>query len=85
MAAHSRREFLPRRRRFVGSLVELRPSAGLLVGVRSIHSVRCWKDFPAFVKMMAAIGVTIKLCSPDRLDTGEFKARERKRSEEDSG
>jgi sugar phosphate isomerase/epimerase len=32
------------------------------------------KDFPGFVKMMAGIGVTrLELCSPDRLDTGEFK------------
>ena len=32
------------------------------------------KDFPAFVTMMAGIGVTrLELCSPDRLDTGEFK------------
>jgi len=32
------------------------------------------KDFPAFVKMMAGIGVTrLELCSPDRLDTGEFR------------
>ena len=35
---------------------------------------RVLKEFPSFVKMMAAIGVTrLELCSPDRLDTGEFR------------
>ncbi len=47
---------------------------GLPIGSQIYPLRTMLKDFPAFVKMMAGIGVTrLELCSPNRLDTGEFK------------
>ena len=47
---------------------------GLPIGSQIYPLRSMLKDFPAFVKMMAGIGVTrLELCSPNRLDTGEFK------------
>jgi len=57
------------------SAVELEANPlGLPVGSQIYPLRSMLKDFPGFVKMMAGIGVTrLELCSPDRLDTGEFK------------
>ncbi|MEO8053004.1 MAG: sugar phosphate isomerase/epimerase [Acidobacteriota bacterium] len=47
---------------------------GLPIGSQIYPLRSMLKDFPAFVKMMAGIGVSrLELCSPDRLDTGEFR------------
>jgi sugar phosphate isomerase/epimerase len=82
MSAISRRGFLERTA--VGSAAAAFLSAnsnqlaasplGLPIGSQ-IYPLRSQlKDFPAFVKMMAGIGVTrLELCSPNRLDTGEFR------------
>jgi len=76
MAAHSRREFLAAAAALVSAnAVELEANPlGLPVGSQIYPLRSMLKDFPAFVKMMAGIGVTrLELCSPNRLDTGEFK------------
>lgn len=76
MAAQSRREFVAAAAALVSaSAVELEANPlGLPVGSQIYPLRSMLKDFPAFVKMMAGIGVTrLELCSPDRLDTGEFK------------
>ena len=76
MAAQSRREFVAGAAAFVSAnAVELGASPlGLPVGSQIYPLRSMLKDFPAFVKMMAGIGVTrLELCSPNRLDTGEFK------------
>ncbi len=76
MAAQSRREFVAGAAAFVcANAVELDANPlGLPVGSQIYPLRSMLKDFPAFVKMMAGIGVTrLELCSPDRLDTGEFK------------
>jgi sugar phosphate isomerase/epimerase len=76
MAAQSRREFVAATAAFMSAnafKLEANP-LGLPIGSQ-IYPLRAMlKDFPAFVKMMADIGVTrLELCSPNRLDTGEFK------------
>jgi len=76
MAAQSRREFLVAAAVSIGtSAIELQANPlGLPVGSQIYPLRSMLKDFPGFVKMMAGIGVTrLELCSPDRLDTGEFK------------
>lgn len=76
MAAQSRREFLVAAAASIGtSAIELQANPlGLPVGSQIYPLRSMLKDFPGFVKMMAGIGVTrLELCSPDRLDTGEFK------------
>ena len=76
MAAQSRREFVAAAAALVSAnLVELQANPlGLPVGSQIYPLRSMLKDFPAFVKMMAGIGVTrLELCSPNRLDTGEFK------------
>jgi sugar phosphate isomerase/epimerase len=76
MAAHSRREFLAAAAALVSAnAVELEANPlGLPVGSQIYPLRSMLKDFPGFVKMMAGIGVTrLELCSPNRLDTGEFK------------
>jgi sugar phosphate isomerase/epimerase len=81
MSDRSRREFL--KRGAAGSAaafmsvqaVELKANPlGLPIGCQIYPLRSMLKDFPAFVKMMAGIGVTrLELCSPDRLDSGEFR------------
>jgi len=76
MAAQSRREFLAAAAASIAaSAIELQANPlGLPVGSQIYPLRSMLKDFPGFVKMMAGIGVTrLELCSPDRLDTGEFK------------
>jgi len=76
MAAQSRREFLAAGVAFISAnAIELDANPLSLPLGSQIYPLRSMlKDFPAFVKMMAGIGVTrLELCSPDRLDTGEFK------------
>ena len=75
MAAQSRREFFATAAAFIAtSALELDANPlGLPVGSQIYPLRSMLQDFPAFVKMMAGIGVTrLELCSPDRLDTGEF-------------
>src|SRR5664279_1210744 len=82
MTAMSRREFMKRAAIGAGSAGLLAASAarlaanplGLPIGSQVWPLRSMLKDFPAFVKMVAGIGVTrLELCSPNRLDTGEFK------------
>ena len=76
MASQSRREFVAAASAFASaSVVELKANPlGLPVGSQIYPLRSMLKDFPAFVKMMAGIGVTrLELCSPNRLDTGEFQ------------
>ena len=60
---------------------------GLPIGSRSIYPFRSMlKDFPAFVKMMAGIGVTrLELCSPIGYGADFRWPRGRERSEKDPG
>ena len=76
MGAQSRREFVAAAAALVSTgAVELKANPlGMPVGSQIYPLRSMLKDFPAFVKMMAGIGVTrLELCSPNRLDTGEFK------------
>ena len=76
MAALSRREFGAAAAALVSAgAVDLQANPlGLPIGSQIYPLRSMLQDFPAFVKMMAEIGVTrLELCSPDRLDTGEFK------------
>src|SRR5712672_212003 len=72
MAANSRREFMKRpavsgvAAFLVAGAAELRANPlGLPIGSQVYPLRSMLKDFPAFVKMMAEIGVTrLELCSP---------------------
>jgi len=72
MAAHSRRDFMKRTAAsgvagfLVANRAELRANPlGLPIGSQVYPLRSMLKDFPAFVKMMAEIGVTrLELCSP---------------------
>ena len=71
----------------VANAAELRANPlGLPIGSQVYPLRSMLKDFPAFVKKMAEIGVTrLELCSPIGYGTRLRVARERQRSQEDPG
>ena len=97
MAAISRREFMvgaAASAGMVGTLLAREARAddaplgplGLPIGSQVYPLRSMLKDFPAFVKMMAEIGVTrLELCSPIGYGAGLRVARGRERGPEDPG
>ena len=94
MAAISRREFMKRAAVcsgvagfLVANAAELRANPlGLPIGSQVYPLRSMLKDFPAFAKMMAEIGVTqARAVFADRLRPRLRVARERERSQEDPG
>ena len=94
MAAMSRREFMKRAAVCSGvagflaaNAAELRANPlGLPIGSQVYPLRSMLKDFPAFVKMMAEIGVTrLELCSPIGYGHDFASLANGKRSQEDPG
>jgi sugar phosphate isomerase/epimerase len=75
MPAILRREFLKKAATGCAAAAFVRANPlELPIGIQIYPMRSLLKDLPAFAKMMAGIGVTrLELCSPDRLESGEFR------------